>query len=176
MSAKKRASDAAEPPSKVATPDAECAYASKGSSCRGVCRIMEEACTKKQVMLCERHRRCGQCHEELESGKLGLGCLFVACVLPPGTPKRLQNTCAFWCGSCKRFMLKRELAECCWKEAADDTAELGCRACWRKCHLCRMKSRCRNVLFGSRFQTVCIECVPHREEFHEFSVSEPDGF
>jgi hypothetical protein len=135
MPPKKRRSDAAKPPSKVPVRVPVCYFGTEKNPCQVECTRLKEIYTEKEVRLCPTHRRCTVCRNEVDSGEFALMFRCVACMLPEGTPNRLESMCAFRCERCKKFLLKgHELCEEQYQDGAGDDEKLFCADC-RDCAL-----------------------------------------
>lgn len=171
MPPKKRPSSSAEPTAKHPAAAPECHYAHSGHDrCTGELVELREADTGKAAMLCEAHRRCGECEKPMDSGKFALGHRQAICCLPFGVPTRLAETCAFRCARCKETLVRHFISKPFLDPDADNDPDILCTECWSKCRLCGDRATCRLVKFRDACRYVCRDCVPDISESHTVTI------
>lgn len=161
MPPKKRSSSGSKPPSKVPARAPVCHFGTEKNPCRAECASLKEFYTGKEVRLCPAHRKCLVCRKDVESGQFALWHRYVACLLPSGTPNRLESMCAFRCAQCYKVFLKgQELWEEQYEGGAGDDEDLFCERCSKGCVFCGGRTGCHPFRYRGRALRACADCDP----------------
>lgn len=122
---------------------------------------MKEIYTEAEAQLCPTHRKCIVCRNEVENGKFIFMNCGVACLLPEGTPNRLDSMCAFQCSRCKGFFLKqRDLCKKQYDNGAGDNDPLFCERCPKRCVFCHSRGKWHTIWYKDRALPACLDCDP----------------